>query len=134
MEQGVVKCVDRSTQICLAGPTLIHMRQLPGGCDLITGDGHSPILRAQDPLVVVEVVAEMLKETFSHGPDSSAHSSGAIIKLARVDAGLHEPELEVHEQHRIAVVVEARIQKNNFQSLAAQEPFQHIAYGPLNLR
>ena len=36
MEQGVVRRADRSTQICLAGPTLMHMRQLPGGCDQIT--------------------------------------------------------------------------------------------------
>ena len=66
MEQGVGSRADGSGKIHLAGAALMHVRQLAGGFDQVTGEGHSPVLRAEDPLVVVEVVAEMRKATFAN--------------------------------------------------------------------
>ena len=76
---------------------MMDVRQLVGGCDQITGEGHSPVLRAEDPLVVVEVVAKMRKASFTHFPKRPAQEYGAITEQAWIDAGLHKPELEMHE-------------------------------------
>jgi hypothetical protein len=68
MEYGVVRSADPSAGIRLAGPVLIHVCQLAGRCDQITVEGHSRILRAQDPLVIVDDVAEMGIATFANRP------------------------------------------------------------------
>ena len=70
----------------------MNVRQLSGSCDQITGESHSPVLRAQDPLVVVEVVTEMRKATFHHFPKGMAQGDGAIAEQTWVDGGLHKPE------------------------------------------
>lgn len=96
--------------------------------------GHSPVLRAQDPLVVVEAITEVRKSALPHRPKRAAQGDGAIAEQTCVDAGLHEAELEIHEQHRVSVVVEARIHQNAFQTQAGQELLQQTADGLLELR
>lgn len=49
------------------------------------------------------------------------------LLLAWVDAWLHDAELEMHEKHRVAVVVEARIHQHAFQTLAGQVFLQNTA-------
>jgi hypothetical protein len=112
----------------------MHVRQLEGGCDQITGEGHSPILRAQDPMFIVEVVAEMGVAAFANRPERSQQGDDAIAEQAWVDAGRKEAKLEVHEKHRVAVVVKPWVHPQTFQALAAKEPFQNIADGLRNLR
>ena len=114
MEQVVVGHAKTSKQICLLGPALMHVRQLADGCDQITGKGHSLILRAQDPLVVMEDVAEVRKATLPHRPKPTAHRDCALGEQVWIDAWFYEAALEEHEQDRVADVVETRIHQYAF--------------------
>ena len=57
----------------------MHVRQLAGGCDQITGNGHLLFLRAQDPLVVMEFVAEM-------GISAFANRTEMAVSLSNLEA------------------------------------------------
>ena len=64
---------------------------------------------------------------------SSAHCDGAIAEPAWVDAGFHQAKLDVHEQHRVAIVVEPRIHLHVLQALAALVLLQNTADRLLDL-
>ena len=76
----------------------MHMRQLPGGCDLISENGDSSILRGQDPLVVSSRSSADTESDIPYVSESSKNSDGALTEQAWIYAGLHEPELEVQEE------------------------------------
>ncbi|WP_231597841.1 hypothetical protein [Synechococcus sp. CBW1002] len=44
---------------------------------------------------------------FPDGPECTAYSQGALAERIEINAGLHMPELDLHKQHRITVVIEA---------------------------
>lgn len=75
----------------------------------------------------------MGKPAFFHYPKSSAQCDGVIAEQKCFDVGLHEMKLLVHEQHRIAVVLEQRIQYHNLQTLVAQMTFKNLEYGLVDL-
>ena len=75
-----------------------HVRQLPGGCDLISENSHSLILRGQDPLVVSSRSSADTESDIPCVPESLKNSDGALTEQAWIYAGLREPELEVQKQ------------------------------------
>jgi hypothetical protein len=83
-------------------------------CGQITGESHSPVLRSQDLLIVVKLVAEVGEVVFAHVTKRTAHGDGATGEQVWVDVGLHEAEVEVQEQHQVAVLVETRIHQHTY--------------------
>lgn len=81
----------------------------------------------------MEFVAEVRKAALPNRPKHPAQGNGAVAEQFEIDLRLDEAELELHEQLWVAFMVEPRIHQHAFKAHAAEEPFQDITDGSLDL-